>query len=40
MWQFANHLLEKTERYSWNDWVLIGIFALFASVVYLLTKQR
>jgi hypothetical protein len=40
MWQYANHLLEKTERYTLNEWLLIGACALFFSVVYLLTKQR
>jgi hypothetical protein len=40
MWEFANYLLEKTERYNLNEWGLIGACALFVSVVYLLTKQR
>jgi hypothetical protein len=40
MWEFANKLLEKTERYTLNEWLLIGACALFVSVVYLLTKQR
>jgi hypothetical protein len=40
MWQFANYVLEKTERYTLNEWLMIGTCALFASVVYLLTKER
>jgi hypothetical protein len=40
MWQFANDLLEKTERYTLQEWMLIGACALFVSAVYLLTKQR
>jgi hypothetical protein len=40
MWQFANNLLEKTERYTLHEWMLIGACALFISAVYLLTKQR
>jgi hypothetical protein len=40
MWRFANHLLEKTERYTLNEWLLIGACALFLTAVYLLTKQR
>jgi hypothetical protein len=40
MWQFANHVLEKTDRYSLNEWLLIGACAVFVSFVYLLTKQR
>jgi hypothetical protein len=40
MWQIVNYVLEKTERYTLNDWLLIGACSLFASVVYLLTKQR
>jgi hypothetical protein len=39
-WQLANHLLERTERYSLEEWMLIGACALFVSVIYLLTKQR
>ena len=40
MWQYANQLLEKTERYALNEWLLIGACALFVTAVYLLTKQR
>jgi hypothetical protein len=40
MWQYANYLLEKTERYTLNEWLLIGACALFVTAVYLLTKQR
>jgi hypothetical protein len=40
MWRYANHLLERTERFTLNEWMLIGACALFFSVVYLLTKQR
>jgi hypothetical protein len=40
MWRYANNLLERTERFTLNEWMLIGACALFFSVVYLLTKQR
>ncbi len=40
MWQVANYVLEKTGRYSWNEWLFIGACSLFATVAYLLTKQR
>jgi hypothetical protein len=39
VWQFANYVLEKTARYTWNEWMLIGACAFFVSVVYLLTKR-
>jgi hypothetical protein len=40
MWDFANYVLEKSERYTLNEWMMIGAVAVFATVVYLLTKQR
>jgi hypothetical protein len=37
---YVNQLVDKTLRYSWNEWLLIGACAVFFSLVYLLTKQR
>jgi hypothetical protein len=35
-----NQMLDKTVRYSWNEWALIGACAAFFVLVYMLTKQR
>lgn len=40
MWQFANYVLEKAERYTWNDWALLAACCVFFTSVYWLTKQK